>query len=174
MNLKDAITLIKNNDITEKENARWADLGCGSGLFTFALANLLQKGGSIYAVDRSSAALQKLSNPQNISIHAKQLDFIKDPLPFESLDGVLMANSLHYVADKINFTTAIGKQLVNDGIFLIVEYDTDKSNTWVPYPVSSYSLESLFAKAGYNSFTKLREISSRYNTGNMYAAVIKR
>jgi SAM-dependent methyltransferase len=174
MNLQDAITLIKHNDIAEKTNARWADLGCGSGLFTFALANLLQKGSSIYAVDKSPVSLKTLPNPHNITIHTKQMDFIKEPLPFNGLDGILMANSFHYVADKINFIAAAGKQLTNEGIFLLVEYDTDRPNPWVPYPVSRHLLQPLFAKAGYNLFIKLNEISSVYHTGNMYAAIVRK
>ena len=172
MTLKDAINLIKHNDVSEKDNARWADLGSGSGLFTFALANLLQKGGSIYAVDKSMVTLQKLSNPQNIVIHTEQLDFTKEQLPHDNLDGILMANSLHYVADKINFITSAGKQLAGNGIFLIVEYDTDKANPWVPYPASVHSLKLIFAKGGYNSFIKLGDIPSKYNSGVMYAAII--
>jgi len=56
----------------------------------------------------------------------------------------------------------------------LVEYNTDKPNPWVPYPVGAHSLELLFAKAGYASFTKLHEMPSAYNTGNMYAAMIKK
>ena len=174
MNLQNAIALIKHDAIAEKTNAHWADLGCGSGLFTFALANLLQKGSSIYAVDKSPVSLKTLPNPHTITIDTKQMDFIKEPLPFNGLDGILMANSFHYVADKINFIATAGKQLTNEGIFLMVEYDTDKSNRWVPYPVSSHLLQALFAKAGYRFYIKLNEIPSVYQTGNIYAAIIRK
>src|SRR5450432_1012140 len=174
MNLLDAVSLIKHNSIAEKANASWADLGCGSGLFTYALANLLQSGSSIVAIDKTVTSLQKFSNPQNITVHTKQLDFVKDPLPFHNLDGILMANSLHFVADKINFIDSIGKTLSAKGFFLIVEYGTDKSNRWVPFPVSSKSLQALFAKAGHVSFIKLNEMPSLYNTSNIYAAIIKK
>jgi len=117
MILKDAIALIQHSDIAGRTNARWADLGCGSGLFTCALANLLQKGGTIDAIDKTITPLQKLPNPHKISIHTKQLDFIKEPLPFNGLDGILMANSFHYVADKMNFIAAAGKTLASDGFF---------------------------------------------------------
>ena len=105
MNLQDAIALINHSDLTEKTNAQWADLGCGSGLFTYALANLLQKGATIHAVDKSPIKLQKLPNPHSIIIHSRQMDFIKDPLPSDGLNGILMANSFHYVANKKHFIT---------------------------------------------------------------------
>jgi|SRR5450755_1146329 len=174
MKLHDAITLIKHNSIAESATARWIDLGCGDGLFTYALANLLQKGSEIYAVDKSSVAFKRRPNPNNITIHTKQMDFTKQPLAFGKLDGILMANSLHYVADKINFIDSVSKQLTANGIFLIVEYDTSKSIRWVPYPVTAHALELLFTKAGYHSFTRLSTMSSVYNTNNLYAALIKR
>ena len=174
MTLKDAINLIKHPAIAAKENAHWVDLGCGSGLFTYALANLLQTGSSILAIDKSTVNLHPQPNPNNIAIDTKQLDFTKAPLPIDKLDGILMANSLHFVADKISFIKSAGKQLSAGGIFLVAEYDTDKSNQWVPYPVNEQSLRSLFKEAGYHSFTKTGEIKSMYNTGNIYAALIKK
>ncbi len=174
MILRDAISLINHADIAAKENARWVDLGCGSGLFTYALANLLPTGSSILAIDKSTVKLNLQPNPNHIAIDTKQLDFTKDPLPVDKLHGILMANSLHFVADKMSFIHKISNQLAVDGFFLLVEYDTDKPNQWVPYPTSAYSLQLLFKEAGYHSFTKTGEIKSMYNTGDIYAAVIKK
>ena len=174
MILRDAINLIKHPAISVAQNARWVDLGCGSGLFTYALANLLQTGSTILAIDKSKVNLHVQPNPNNIIIDTKQLDFTKAPLPIDTLDGILMANSLHFVADKINFIASAGKKLSSNGIFLVAEYDTDKPNQWVPYPTSAYALQLLFKEAGYHSFTKTGEIKSMYNTGNIYAAVIKK
>ena len=174
MDLQDAIRLIAHEDIAATKDAQWVDLGCGTGFFTYALAQQLQKGSAIHAIDKSPVRLQKLPNPHNISIYTKQLDFVHHELPFNNLDGILMANSLHYVSNKAHFIAAAGNHLAATGLFLIVEYDTDTANPWVPYPVSCHSLQTLFAKAGYESFTKLREIRSSFNTGNIYAAIIKK
>jgi precorrin-6B methylase 2 len=38
----------------------WADLGCGAGAFTLALASLLPAGSTIHAMDRDRAALAQL------------------------------------------------------------------------------------------------------------------
>ncbi|MEO5683555.1 MAG: class I SAM-dependent methyltransferase [Chitinophagaceae bacterium] len=174
MTLQDAIALINNNDITNKSAARWADLGCGSGLFTYALANLLQKGSTVYAADKSPVILQPQRNPNKIHINSLLMDFTKEPFPFDRLDGILMANSLHYVADKIDFIAGIEKQLASHGVFVIVEYDTDKANKWVPYPASCKTLKTIFSRAGYNSFSKLHELPSIYNSSHIYAALIKK
>ena len=143
-------------------------------MFTYALANILQKGSRILAIDKSIVILKLLANPNNIVIDTQQLDFTKSALPIDKLDGILMANSLHFVADKKSFIASAGTKLSNDGVFLIAEYDTDTANQWVPHPASAHTLQSLFKEAGYHSFIKTGEIKSMYNTGNIYAAMIKK
>jgi hypothetical protein len=56
--------------------------------------------------------------------------------------------------------------------FLIVEYDTDESSRWVPYPVSMKKLTSLFTDAGYSSITMLRSRPSVYRRAALYAALV--
>lgn len=75
MELKDAVNLIGDNSIYQPANAVWADLGCGSGLFSYALANILPPGSTIYAVDKSNITLTKRPNPKNNLIQQQQLDF---------------------------------------------------------------------------------------------------
>jgi len=90
MQQSDTIALIKNA-VTSKQPQRWADLGCGSGTFTFALNGILSAGSHITAIDKQ---LQKLP------LDFYKADFEKDDLPLSGLDGILMANSFHYVRDK--------------------------------------------------------------------------
>lgn len=172
MDLKDAIALIKHTPATSP--AVWADLGCGSGLFTYALANLLETGSTIYAWDKGHTALSGLPNPHHIDIKPGQLDFLKDDLPVSELDGVLMANSLHYVREKAAFINKVSAHLREHGAFLVVEYETTKANRWVPYPVPFSALKTLFNKAGFADAVKLNERPSLYGAGHMYAALFSR
>lgn len=171
MELQDAITLIGQAQFTTTSPGTWADLGCGSGLFTYALANLLPAGSIVHAWDKTNKPLTPLSNPRHITIQQAQLDFLKDELPVLQLDGILMANSLHYVADKPAFIHRAGAHLTPQGAFLIVEYDTTKSSPWVPYPITFPALQTLLYQAGFTSARKLGERPSRYRSGNMYAAL---
>jgi trans-aconitate methyltransferase len=138
--LNEAIHLIQH-PIT-KEKAVYADLGCGNGLFTKALAQLLAPQSTIYAVDKNQPALNGFSVDSNIQLQKINIDFIKDEFPFKNLSGILMANSLHYVEDKNAFLLKAKASLAPGGYFIIVEYDTDKANHWVPYPISFSALQS--------------------------------
>ncbi len=171
MQLNQAIDLIRHEALNGPEQAIWADLGCGSGLFTFALAHLLPAGSTIYAIDRDPALLQPHSNPRCQQIIPRQLDFIEQKLDLSGLHGILMANSLHYVADQPALLQKLKKCLAPEGYFLIVEYDTDLSNPWVPHPIRYLGLERLFRQAGFTVVQKLREMPSLYGRANLYAAL---
>ncbi len=174
MELTEAIRLIQNEYFAQQGATTWADLGCGSGLFSFALAHLLAAGSTIHAVDRNPVVLQEQNRLVDVVIQPLQLDFETDPLPFRDLDGILMANSLHYVSGKKALLNKLSASLKPGGSFLIVEYDTDKpAPPWVPYPLSFRSLQQVFAKSGYLNVEKLGERASAFGRANMYAALFQ-
>jgi trans-aconitate methyltransferase len=173
MQLKDAIQLLQPAQLQLKNRKRWADLGCGNGLFTKALAHLIDPKSTIYCVDTNHSSLDEIPNQYHEQVIEKiQADFVKDHLPFEKLDGILMANSLHFVNDKTVFLQKLNSYLQKDSCLIIVEYDTDKANKWVPYPLSFQSLLNLFMATDKYKVTKLKEHSSIYNNGKMYSALI--
>src|SRR5688572_11426004 len=100
MNHNDHVNLIKPANL-DKNPASWADLGAGSGAFTFALRELIGSSAHIYAVDKDLSSLNELKkeyekrfeNSDNLNIIVG--DFSK-PLTLPLLDGILMANSLHF------------------------------------------------------------------------------
>ena len=149
---------------------RWADLGCGAGLFTEALAQFLPRGSTIYGVDLRPTLYSEVVN--GVALFPVQADFINIPLPFSDLDGILMANSFHYVEEKPAFLEKLKGYLKSDAPLLFVEYDSDRPvPTWVPWPVSFASLQPLLAKAGWAQVQKLAERPSVYGHSNLYAAL---
>lgn len=152
----------------------WADLGCGDGTFTRALAQLLASGSVVHAVDVDAAALANIPRGRDgVAIVTHQADFTQQPWPFdERLHGILMANSLHYVRDQDAFVRECATRLTDNGRFIIVEYDLERPNRWVPYPVSRRGLTALFTAAGYSSPVWLGSRPSVYQRGEMYAALI--
>ena len=174
MLLNEAIDLIKNDSISNTQPEVWADLGCGSGMFTNALANLLPSDSKIFAVDKNKSQLNKISDAiANAEINKMYGDFSRVKLP-ENLDGILMANSLHYVKDKNSFINDVKNNLKSSGWFLIVEYDMDTSNPWVPYPISYKSLRNFFRTMDYISINKINEMHSRFRSANIYSAIVRR
>ena len=180
--LSTAIKLIQRG-ITANGPATWADLGAGSGIFTRALAQLLPKGSIIYAVDTNKSALEKIKSVDGIEIKKIIEDFIQTLSAVEGavekiersrnllLDGILMANSLHFVQDKTPFLKNAITHLKPKGSFIIVEYNMDTPNRWVPYPISFESTKKLFWPLGYQ-VQLIGEEKSVYNTNGMYAAYI--
>lgn len=173
MELSEAISLLQNEDFLKQNPAYWADLGCGSGLFTFALAHLLKPGSTVQGLDKTLPRFNFDLQPAGVQIGSIQLDFVADELPFQNLDGILMANSLHYVQDKSLLIKKLSRHLKPDGQFLIVEYDTDAPlQHWVPYPMSFASLKRFFENLGFSSVQKLGERGSVFGGNKMYAALI--
>jgi len=174
MKIEEATNLIRGVDGINKPNQYWADLGCGDGLFTMALASLLGENSLIHAVDTSQKSLAKIPDSENqVLIKKYKLDFVQKELPFKDLDGVLMANSFHFVKDKPAFISQLQYHLTHSHKFIFVEYDMDTPNTWVPYPISYAKLHGFFKELNYRSIDKLNVTPSIYNKANIYSALIK-
>ena len=171
MILADAIKLINSKKIWRKEASHWADLGCGTGLFTKALASILTPGSLITAVDKNSESLKNLKGIYNaVTVDTQQQDFTA--ITLAPLDGILMANSLHYVADKNAFIKNLQLNIKKGGSIIIVEYDTDKSNPWVPYPVNYDKLKKLFEENGFTHVEPIGRQLSIYGA-EMYSVLIQ-
>lgn len=176
MTIQQAVDLISPAALPTRQPQYWADLGCGSGLFTTALAQLLPPGSTVYGIDTHPTIRQQTPPPTQpaperaTSIIPIRADFIKDPLDLPLLDGILMANSLHYVKDKPTLIQKFRSHMHPGSPVLIVEYDTDSPvPIWVPYPISYDALTHLFKD---HTIRKLGERPSAYGRANMYAALV--
>jgi SAM-dependent methyltransferase len=155
----------------------WADLGSGAGAFTLALAELLGPGGSIYSMDLDAGALRDQARAMAdrfpaVTLHQEVADFTGD-LRLPPLDGVVMANSLHFVRDKLPALRHVRERLCDGGRFVLVEYDADAGNRWVPYPVSAARWPALASEAGLADTRIIGRVPSRF-LGSVYAAVSTR
>jgi len=172
MNLKEATSFIMFDNKNRSPQV-WLDLGCGAGLFTVALAGNLPAGSEIVAVDKDEKAVRKIpATIKGVSIETKVADFVSDKLDVKNADGILMANSLHYVADKQALLKKFISSMKGKGIFLIVEYDKQASNFWVPYPLTINEAKALFKSVGYSAFHLLNKRPSAFGRYDMYVAMI--
>ena len=174
MELSAAIKLIGKGVLNHSKPQVWADLGAGKGLFSSALSTLLSSGSMIYAVDQDKKALSSIKvNSTEVSLKTIHGNFTTLQLETGPLDGILMANSLHFVSDKIGLLQNLKRQLGSAGRFIIVEYDMRTPNRWVPYPISFEELKT-FAEALNLSITKIGERPSVYNSSNIYSSVLEK
>ena len=151
-----------------ERGGRWADLGAGEGAFTLALADVLGPGAHITAVDKDARALRAIGH----NIETRVEDFTK-PSDLHDLDGVVMANSLHFVRNKGPVLESVRDMLRPGGRLIVVEYSSDRGNPWVPYPFTYATWVRLAAAAGMQGTELLHSVPSRY-FGSMYSAVSRR
>ena len=81
-----------------------------------------------------------------------------------------MANSLHFLRQKDAMLQLVRSYLKPGGRLLIVEYNADRGNMWVPYPFSFRTWEVLAYKNGFSSTQLLATVPSRF-FGEMYSAL---
>ncbi|MEJ1238777.1 methyltransferase domain-containing protein [Chryseolinea sp. T2] len=170
MELSTATRLIQGA-IRTKGPQNWADLGAGSGLFSLALGEILPVGSSVFAVDKDQNALDGISwkykDKNLVRIHGD----VEEELSLPQLDGVLLANVMHYIVRQEDFFKRLGGRLTENGILIIIEYDTTRSNPWVPYPISLDAMKKMAAKVGYD-IRLLGTVPSRFNSGKLYSVAL--
>jgi SAM-dependent methyltransferase len=144
----------------------WADFGAGRGAFSLALAELLGPNATLYLVDRDAGALRETaravaSRYPGVAVHPLAADFTR-PLPptLPPLDGAVMANALHFVPDagKPAVVARLAAALKPGGRLLLVEYNVDRGNMWVPHPLTYARWEAL---ARQNGFAHTRLLATR-------------
>lgn len=173
MNHGEMVALIRDG-VTQRTGV-WADLGAGTGNFTLALRDLLDPTATIYAVDRDGKAIaaQRARAAQaahGAAIVPMQADF-KQPLRLPPLDGVIVANALHFVHDQEHTFMEIVAQIKPGGRLLVVEYELSQPQRWVPVPFPWVRFQALAAALGLGEPTLVGTRRSPSTGIMLYAAV---
>ena len=178
----DAIELIR--DAVGGRGGVWADFGAGTGTFTRALSAVLGAGSTVFAVDadaRAVRALRELSTSTScgaavIAVHA---DFAQ-PLVLPGmvrgqaqLDGILLANALHFVRDPERVLSRLVEHLRPGGRAIVVEYDRRAASEWVPFPIPASRWPRLAESAGLAESAITATRPSSYS-GILYTGVATR
>jgi SAM-dependent methyltransferase len=177
MDHADHVALIR--DGVAGAGPEWLELGGGRGAFTLALADLLAGTARITGVDRDAGALATAASEvtrrfPGTFLDARPGDFTTTLLsgPF---DGVLAANSLHFVppGERPSLLAAIVARLRPHGRLVIAEYDADRGNPWVPHPFSFATWRGMATDAGLADVRLLHRVPSRHLDA-IYGAVARR
>ncbi|MCO6476874.1 MAG: class I SAM-dependent methyltransferase [Phaeodactylibacter sp.] len=164
----EAITLIKPG--IHHPTGAWADLGAGTGMFTRALRQLLESG-AIYAVDKNPHVLWSIAGGSPVEVIVHEADFTR-PLKLPLLDGIVMANALHYAPDPTGTLKNILACLRPGAPFLLVEYETEQPRPpWIPYPLPFRRFREVALEAGLSEPEELERAPSDYGHRYIYSAV---
>lgn len=179
MDHQDHVELLRGGIPAPKPDAAapvWADIGAGDGAFTLALADLLGPATTVIAVDRDQRALDRLARDMaqrfpDTHLRTQAADFTRT-LQLPTLDGIVMANALHFVADsgKDAVLRSLRGNLRPGGRLIMVEYNADRGNTWVPHPFSYHTWEALARTSGFADTRLLASVPSRF-LREIYSAV---
>ena len=153
----------------------WADLGSGTGAFTLALTELLGAQGGIISVDQDAGALSHQQRElrarfPHANVRMVTADFRHPIESMPRLDGLVMANALHFHRDKQRIVEHVCGWLKPGGAFVLIEYNVDTGNHWVPHPLSCASWEALAARSGLINTRKIAGKPSRF-LNEIYAAL---
>lgn len=165
MNHHDHTNLLRLANLSQ--GGIYADFGAGDGAFTLALRELVGLEATIYAVDRDGAALRRLKKSHHARFNTDgnlmllPNDF-SHPLDLPPLDGIVMANSLHYFREKEGILRHVRGFLKPGGALLLVEYNVDEGNLWVPYPLSFETFRILAPLAGFTEPRLLAKAPSSF------------
>jgi len=152
----------------------WADMGSGGGAFTVALSELAGPSAEIWSVDRDPGALRGQRDALDLRLPGVAIKYLeadfRRPLQLPPLDGVVMANSLHFARDKGAVLELVRGYLKPGGRLVLVEYDADRGNPWVPHPLSYSTWERVAAENGFLETRLLHRVPSRH-LGAIYSAL---
>ena len=116
---------------------------------------MLGPAAQIHAVDKDRTGLDELEHAYAgrfgaaDGLHVLKADF-RTRLNLPGLDGVLMANSLHFFQGQgTRSWNGCAACCSPAGGLLLVEYNVDKGNPWVPYPLSFPTFAGAGREAGF-------------------------
>lgn len=171
MDISEAIKLISGG-IQAKGPQIWADMGAGTGRFTTALGDILPTSSQVYAVDRDANALKKISWRHNGKTLFRIQGDIEEELDLPVLHGAVLANVMHYVAQPAYVMKQLQSYLREEGVLIVIEYNTTKTNPWVPFPISLDEMKTLAAQIECD-VSLLATVPSKFNSGDLYSVLLR-
>lgn len=168
MNHVDHVRLIAGG-VPAHSGGSWVELGAGTGAFTLALRDLAGPDARITAIDRNAGDLHTLERAMQRAFPGTHLrtitaDFTTLP-PLPPADGILAANAIHYVRDQVGLLRRWRQMLKPGGRLIVVEYDTDHGNHWVPYAMSFATFAEIVQDAGFTAPERIGSQPSRFLGG---------
>jgi len=108
-----------------EEGMKVADLGSGTGYFTFRLAEAVGFSGKVYAVDidaEMKASIDKQAVEKQMENVRSVLAVEHDPLIPEKVDLIFSVNAYHHIKDRANYFRNAARYLKPGGRVAIIDF----------------------------------------------------
>jgi ubiquinone/menaquinone biosynthesis C-methylase UbiE len=148
-----------------------ADLGAGTGAFSFVLAQKVGPTGKVYACDVQKDILTRLENDArekhitNIqTVHSNVETHQGTKLRDASVDWVVIANVLFQIEDRSGFVHEVSRILKPGGCALLVDWAESFGNMG-PHPnevISRLDAEKLFSESGFTLTPQVIDAGSHH------------
>lgn len=131
-----------------------ADLGAGSGYFTFLLAQAVGRDGRVYAVDVDRDMVALLSERVEAEGHKNVEVILAEPddpvLPEASLDLLFTCNVYHHLENRSAYFARVAKSLKPDGRVAIIDLSGKSWFAWLTgHATPAEVIEREMKAAGY-------------------------
>jgi ubiquinone/menaquinone biosynthesis C-methylase UbiE len=132
-----------------KPGERVADIGAGTGYFTFPIAEAVGPAGVVWALDIAPEMIEvlefrtKARKVANVKVCKVTSD---DPqLEPGSVDTILMVDSIHYIKDRTGYARKLLPVLAPNGRLVIIDYRPKpmSERPWGPPPEQQFPKEQL-------------------------------
>lgn len=154
------------SDVVEiKEGMTCVDLGAGTGVFSFALANHVGESGFVYLVDDSKEMLDYIRNKKPLeNMLLINRDAGDTDLKSEMADICLLAFILHEVDTPDTFISEASRLLKPKGKVLVVEWKAELTPKGPPSEVriAKDKLMQLFNQSGFADFRYIDWSANHY------------
>lgn len=145
-----------------KPGERVADIGAGSGYFTFPVARAVGPTGVVYALDVAPEMLEYL----DLRVKAQRAGNVKprkvasdDPqIPPGSVDTILLIDTIHYVKDRTAYAKRLLPALAPGGRVVVIDYIPKPwaERPWGPPPEQQFPRDQLDREMGVAGFRVLQ------------------
>lgn len=152
-----------------------ADIGAGSGVYSFLFSNIVGNTGRVYVIDLNKDLLLKIKN-EALAKNLDNLEIIQADAEKENgtkladgvVDFVLVSNLFFQIEDKVGFIKEIKRILKNDGRVGIIDWVPGQGIGPAPKDVvSKEDTKKIFEE---NNFDFIKEI----NAGEFHYGIIMR
>lgn len=139
-----------------KPGMTMADVGCGSGFFALAAAEIVGAHGKVWAVDIAEAMLEKLrakQPPEWLEIARSEENSV--PIPDSAVDFVLLVTVLHEAIQPVIFLNEIARIMRPGAMLLVIDWEKQSEDKGPPESerLSDLEVKNLLQQCNFTHIT---------------------